>query len=251
MTNPFGEEEEEDPGSSVSALRQMVELQRDTVVAIATGSSMDSHRVEYRRRRAKLRAALKSRGLPEPFPWPEVDLVWAWAKQWGSYHERRTEVAKLVAPLLDQLEDLERTGKVDDWGGAPDGWSDLEKRLAGLRDEMDNATTLDHHQDVGRRGREIIIDVVNEMFEPSMVPVGTEPPKASNAKARFDHIVQAYAPGSSHAELRGVMRSAWDLAQKVTHGDVTRVDAFAAAQATVLVVRTLAEMHRSGHPTGE
>lgn len=38
------------------------------------------------------------------------------------------------------------------------------------------------------------------------------------------------------------MRDAWDLAQKVTHGDLDRVDAFAAAQATVLVVRTLQEL---------
>ena len=35
-----------------------------------------------------------------------------------------------------------------------------------------------------------------------------------------------------------MMRSTWDLAQKVTHGDIDRVDAFASAQATVLLVRT-------------
>lgn len=34
------------------------------------------------------------------------------------------------------------------------------------------------------------------------------------------------------------MRKTWDLAQKVTHGDIDDVDAFAAAQATVLLVRT-------------
>lgn len=32
------------------------------------------------------------------------------------------------------------------------------------------------------------------------------------------------------------MRKTWDLAQKVTHGDIDDVDAFAAAQATVLPV---------------
>jgi hypothetical protein len=34
-------------------------------------------------------------------------------------------------------------------------------------------------------------------------------------------------------------RAAWDLAQKVTHGNLGRIEAFAAAQAIVLVVRTL------------
>ncbi len=38
------------------------------------------------------------------------------------------------------------------------------------------------------------------------------------------------------------MPVAWDLAQKVTHGDIDRVDAYAAAQATVLVVRVLQQL---------
>jgi hypothetical protein len=48
--------------------------------------------------------------------------------------------------------------------------------------------------------------------------------------------------GPAREELRRLVRDAWDLAQKVTHGDVQAVDAFAAAQATVLVVRTLQEL---------
>jgi hypothetical protein len=40
------------------------------------------------------------------------------------------------------------------------------------------------------------------------------------------------------------MRSVWDLAQKVTHGDISDVDAYASAQATVLVVRTAQKMLR-------
>lgn len=247
MTNWSIEEDDLDGDpSTIGGLRELIEVQRDTVVAIATGSPMASHKAGYRRRRAKLRAALRGRGLPDPFMWPDVDTAWAWAKQWGSYAERRAEVSKLVTPLLDQLDDLERSGKVDDWGGSHDEWIDLEQRLSGLRDQMDHVTTLDHYQDVGRRGREVIIDVVDLVFTTDMVPEGKDHPKASDAKARFDYIIQANAAGGSHAELRKLMRAAWDLAQKVIHGEITRVDAFAAAQATVLIVRTLAEMHREG-----
>lgn len=35
------------------------------------------------------------------------------------------------------------------------------------------------------------------------------------------------------------MRKTWVLAQKVTHGDIDEVDSFAAAQATVLLARTI------------
>jgi len=238
------ENSDPDP-STIAGLRELVGVQRDTIVAIATGTSMATLREGYLRRRSSLRSALISRALSDPFPWEDVDLVWAWAKQWPRYAERRAEVAKRVTPLLDQLDDLERLGNVDDWGGSPAEWSRLEERLSGLRDELGSAATLDQYQDVGRRCREINIDVVNLVFAADMVPDGQEHPKSADAKARFDLILQARAIGTTHAELRKLMRAGWDLAQKATHGDVTRVDAFAAAQATVLLVRTLAEMQRN------
>ena len=203
---------------------------------------MASHRDEYRRRRTDLRVALRDRALPDPFTWPDVDHVWAWAKQWGTYAERRVQVAERCTPLLDAIDDLERSVGVDDWGGSPVGWFELEDRLAGLRAEVDGATVLDQFQDVGRRSREILIDVVNLVFTAEMVPDGEEQPKSSDARSRFDFILKTRADGRPHAELRKLMRAAWDLAQKVTHGDITRVDAFAAAQCAVLLVRTLAEM---------
>lgn len=241
MLWPDDDHGDPDP-STLKGLRDLVEVQRDTVAAIATGSSMDSHRAAFARRRSSLRPALQARGLDNPFIWPDVDGVWAWAKQWGTYAERRRAIAERVTPLLDQVEDLERNGKVVDWGGTASDWADLEARVAGLRQEIDHASELDDFQDVGRRSREILIDVVDLVFSEAMVPSRAPAPKASDAKARFDLVIGATMAGASHAELRKVMRAVWDLTQKVTHGGVTRVDAFAAAQGTLLIVRTLAEL---------
>ena len=62
-------------------------------------------------------------------------------------------------------------------------------------------------------------------------------------KRRFEEAIDLFLAanvgGSGRDALRRLVRVAWDLAQTVTHGDIERVDAFAAAQATVLVVRTL------------
>ena len=122
--------------SQITRLRELVEVQRDTVMAIATGSPIDSQRAGYRSRLTRLQAALHSSGLPIPFRWPDADHVWAWAKRWATYDERRSEVDKLITPLLDQLDTLERSGRVDDWGGSHDGWAELEQRVLGLRNEM-------------------------------------------------------------------------------------------------------------------
>lgn len=71
------------------------------------------------------------------------------------------------------------------------------------------------------------------------MPSGQVAPKAADAKAWLDLFLAEKGPGATRQELRRLVRDAWDLAQKVTHGDLGRIDAFAAAQATVLVVRTL------------
>ena len=73
---------------------------------------------------------------------------------------------------------------------------------------------------------------------PQIVPEGQEPPKGADVRAWFDRLLELHANGRNRAELRGLMRTTWDLAQKVTHGDIDDVDAFASAQATVLLVRT-------------
>ncbi|HEV8277116.1 MAG TPA: hypothetical protein VGQ26_15690 [Streptosporangiaceae bacterium] len=52
-------------------------------------------------------------------------------------------------------------------------------------------------------------------------------------------VVLLSGAGIHRADLRRLARATWDLAQKVTHGNLGRIEAFAAAQATVLVVRTL------------
>jgi hypothetical protein len=134
MLWPDDDHGDPDP-ATLRGLRDLVEVQRDTIVSIATGSSMDSHRAAYTRRRSTLRVTLEARGLDNPFMWPDVDGVWAWAKQWSTYAERRAAIAERVTPLVDQINDLERTGKVEDWGGTSADWVDLESRVVGLRQE--------------------------------------------------------------------------------------------------------------------
>jgi hypothetical protein len=90
-----------------------------------------------------------------------------------------------------------------------------------------------------------MIDCARLLADPTLVPSDQAPPKKADAKAWLELFLAARAAESSRAELRDLVRAAWALAQKVTHGgNVRRVDAFAAAQATVLVVRTLQQLDR-------
>jgi hypothetical protein len=112
----------------------------------------------------------------------------------------------------------------------------------GLTDELASVTTGDNPQDVGRRAREILIACARRLADSNLVPAGQPEPKANDAEAWLDLVVVANASEAAREELRRFVRATWELVGKVARGDCDRIDAFAAAQATALVVRTLQEL---------
>jgi hypothetical protein len=227
--------------STVGALLDELERQAALLTAVATGGPrLQDVQREYQARRRRLINALRRRGLEYPFPWQDL---WQWYGHWtgtglGTYSERRMAIRELAAPVIAALERQHTGLRVADPGSGPLTWVDLDARVAGLVAELDGAISRDDLQDVGRRAREILIDCAKLLADPSLVPAGTASPKAADAKAWLDLFLTARASGSHRDELRRFIRAAWDLAQTVTHGNIDRLEAFAAAQATVLLVRT-------------
>ena len=239
-SDPFGSEPEPDL-TNLSALIDELERQAALLTAVATGGPrIEGVNKEYQDRRRRLAGALERRGLEYPFPWQDL---WQWYGYWSvnlpGYATRRAKICELAAPVIEALE-RQRSGlSVSDPGSGPLTWADLDARLAGLSAELDGALSRDDLQDVGRRAREILIDCASLLADPSLVPAGQVPPKAGDAKAWLELFLAVRAQGGHREELRRLVRAAWDLAQKVTHGNLGLIEAFAAAQATVLVVRTL------------
>lgn len=149
-----------------------------------------------------------------------------------------------VVPMPEASGWRERLKSLGDWGedASPDWWA-INQRLDELKDAFGRAVTPEDLKDVGRRARDLMIAAARKAYRPSMLPDGQEAPKGADAKAHFDLILSARVSDGRNADLRKVLRAAWDLASTVTHsGEDRAVDAFAAAQATILVVRTLAKI---------
>jgi hypothetical protein len=240
---PFGGEPEPDL-STVDALIEELELQAALLTAVATGGEdfrLKRVQRQYRDRRRRLVDALEQRGLAYPFPWQDLPQWYGYwrAKGLRTYHQREVTIQELVDPTIEALEHQRSGLRVTDPGSGPLTWENLDTRVDELIDELDGAISRDDLQDVGRRSREILIDCAKLLADPSLVPTGQAPPKAADAKAWLDLFLTAYASESHRDELRRLIRAAWNLAQTVTHGDAERVEAFAAAQSTVLIVRTL------------
>lgn len=232
----------------------LLERQRTILIEVATGTAIQTHNDEYVENRRQIVAGLaRLQQIDDPFPWRDL---WAWygfyKDDCPTYQSRRDLIHERADPVLNSLEQR-LAGGVTDWGGSVDdasgGWSDLEIRVDGLKGELDSAVTHDDLQDVGRRSREIIIDLANLLFDDWMVPEGSEVPGRSDAKRRIEYFLAEALPGEPNSTLRGLIRAAYSLNQTVTHSNsISSVDAFAAAQATVLLVRVLRRVWDAWEP---
>ena len=230
------------PTHPIGQLMELVERQAAVIVATGTGQGrFDDFDADYQRTDRVLVTEFKRLGLTPPFPWRSL---WEWhgyySQDLPTYASRRSRVAALKHEALDRLEEQSKGVTVHDpsAGNQVPTWDVINARVRGLINEYTGARDKDTWQDVGRRSREILIDLGKLIADPSLVSEGQEPPRGSDARAWFELFLDSHASGRDRAELRALMRKTWDLAQKVTHGDIDDVDAFAAAQATVLLVRT-------------
>jgi len=237
--------EPEPDAETVAGLLELLNAQASLLVSTGTGGpTINSVNEKFVQRRRVLNTALKARGVNPPFPY---DDLWAWHGHYSqhlpSYASRRQYIAQQAAPVREFLETAGQGVHVNDPGSVGRStWVALDGRVDGVVAELRRAITTDDLQDVGRRCREILIDAGKLLADPTLIEDGQETPKTGDAKAWLDLFLGSHASGGSRKTLRVFIRAAWDLAQTVTHGDVQRVDAYAAAQATVLIVRSLQQL---------
>jgi hypothetical protein len=247
---PWDDSPDEPAGNTPAELIELLDLQAALLKTVATGGPrINVVNAEYQRRRRALNAGLKRRGISPPFPWTDL---WGWHGVWkdqsATYDGRRAYISQRAAPAYEQLEQLMAGAAATDPGPTTTGWPDLEQRLTGLHSELQAAGSLDDLQDVGRRAREILIDLADLAYRPDMLPTGQhDQPKAADAKTRLAHAAAALMSGHSHEDWRKLIRAAWDLANMVTHSaSIDQVDAFTSVQATVLLVRTFEQATKTG-----
>lgn len=240
---------DEPDGSTIEGAIQLIERQAALLITVATGGPR-IERVEnaYRERDALLRRALRTWGAKTPFPWRSLwDWHGFWTGKFGHYYERRSYIRSLADKAIEELE-AKRIQSVVETGDTGKELESVSARIEQIKNRLATAQTLDDFQDLGRRAREVLIAAVDEVFHPDMLPFDEEPPKKADAKARFDLILDALFVGSARAETRNFMRSAWDLANKVTHGGNAqrllecRQDTIAAVQGALAVVKVLSEL---------
>ncbi|RAX15984.1 hypothetical protein DC347_15565 [Pseudarthrobacter sp. AG30] len=206
---------------------------------------------QYKELLSSLNSVLGHLGLQQPIPWESLsDWRGHWRANFETYKERRDYINELASLLRLDLDRLDSGQNVSD-PGSPDlpTWPKIDARIEELAAELRQATTLDGWQDCGRRSREILVDMSKVMSTMPLILDSLELPQAANGKAWYDAFLEKYAEGASRSDFRKFYRAAWDLSQKTTHGSVDGVEAFASAQAVILIVRLTERMLAVGPRT--
>lgn len=225
----------------------LLDLQASRLTHAATNGSKtpEAGDLEYRKDSRRLGQLLGHLDVPNPIPYANLG---EWNGRWkrpdlGKWFQRRDYVHTLTAGTVATLEGIQASTSLIIASGPDDAtWRGLDARVVDLARELERALTNDDRQDVGRRAREILIAASVIIQDSDLVPEGEDEPKASDAKQWLDLYLTRYASGGSLSQLRKFVRSTWDLAQRVTHADIDRIETYAAAQSTVLIVRVLQDL---------
>lgn len=235
--------------AEISTARGLLDQIVAKLIDVATGGQpIKSADPQYKNLLSELQIALGKLGLDATIPWESLgDWRGHWRANFETYRERRDYVTALVAPTRAELERLESGQAIHDPGSPEEPtWPRLDVRIDELAAEVAQSATLDGWQDCGRRSREILVDMAKIMSGMSFAPEGVERPQAANGKAWYDLFLDIYAAGSSRSDFRKFYRATWDIAQKTAHGSVDAVEAFASAQAVILIVRLTERMLAGG-----
>jgi hypothetical protein len=200
-------------GLTLTELRALLQRVANMLVAVGIGQARTQDvNNEYKSLDRQLSSNFKRLGLPEPFPWRET---WEWygffRVELETYKDRREHIARIAKQALEQLNAIENTGLLHDPAPENDDstWERVNTRVAGLIATYGSARTLDDWQDVGRRSREILVDLGKLLADSGLETAGPKAPKLADAKAWFDLLLAQKSSGSSKSELRAVMRATW------------------------------------------
>jgi hypothetical protein len=149
--------------------------------------------------------------------------------------------ARTADGYLAALDRLTTPKGLLDLGPRSADWPALEARIRELGPLLEKGDSLDEVQDIGRRCREIVGDLIDLVTRGG----ASAPEEATplNRKARFDAFLEKSVEGESRAAFRRLLRSTLELANTVTHSSRgARVEALACAHAAVLLTRTLRQL---------
>ena len=206
--------------NSASNFIQILEKQRDVMIAVSTGGPRISDvNNEYIERQKAIKKVLPQYGIEYP---NHYDDLWEWYGKWSSgdlptYLSRRLFLRDLFSPAITQLEQIAQ-GNAPVAVNEPTGWTRVDRCVDKMRLELARGKEPEDFQKVGLLGREVLISLSQAVFdqEKHKSPDGITPSE-TDAKRKLEAYIISELPGKTNDELRAHARASLNLALSLQH----------------------------------
>ena len=230
--------------NEINSLVQNIETQKSLMISVATGKlRINEVNNEYTTRRTVILNSLEKSGIKDPNP--HVDL-WAWYGKWSdgslpTYNSRRTYVAELYQPLLDQLQ-IARKSELLVEPAEPTGWERVDRSIDKVAQNLSQAEKEEDFQTVGFLCRECLISLAQAVYNPDIhAPLDGVTPSETDAKRMLESFISNTLEGGSNEELRKYAKDACQLASALLHKRTADFQAAAlCAEATRSLINIIA-----------
>lgn len=216
-----------------------IETQKALMITVATGGPrIQTVNDDYRYRRDLIRSGLESLQISDPIPYPDL---WSWHGKWSdgslpSYSSRRVYVTNLYQPILDQLADYKKAGRLQP-AIEPTGWQRVDRSIDKVLLNLAQAQNEKDYQTVGLLCREVIISLAQVVYDPEIhSSLDDTQPSETDAKRMLESYLAASLSGNSNEELRKFAKDAYQLALVLQH---KRTASFQLAALCAEATRTL------------
>jgi len=205
--------------SKVNELIKEIELQKGLMISVATGGPrIQQVNEEYKDHRLSIMSTLQDMGIEDPNPFGDL---WNWYGKWSdgslpTYQSRRSYIASLFRPLLDNLVLLAQRKSIEQV--EPTGWTRVDRNIEKIIQSLGTATNEEDFQAVGLLCREAIISLAQAVYDPeSHQSFDGVNPSETDAKRMLESYIAAELAGGSNEELRRYSKDAYKLAVVLQH----------------------------------
>jgi len=235
-------------------LVQEVDLQKDLMIAVATGGPrINEKNDEYKQRRLRIKTYLRQVNELDPNPYSDL---WAWYGKWSSgdlpsYQSRMEYIGDLYQPLFEKLASG-NLRPLSEPAPEPTGWARVDRCLDKIRIALEQAKSEEDFQSVGFLCRETIISLSQAVYDPKKhKPIDGVIPSDTDANRMLEAYFANELKGSSNENARKHARTSLALANELQHRRTAKFrDAALCAEATRTVVNVVAIVSGKRNETG-
>jgi len=223
------------------ALKQKVDMLKDIMISVATGTPINTKEVEYNSIISSVQKDCKVLKIPFEFQYKTLwDWYGKWKRDFPTYKERSQYVSKYLSPLYELLCDDVISSINEEVLISITGWDKILRSIDRLKKGIIYAKQEIDFQEIGLICRELLISLAQEVYNPNIHGICDEKGVSigqTDAVRMLSNYISVCMAGKSFEEFRAYAKNANQLANLLTHKrNATKKDMWLTVSATLSLI---------------